>query len=289
MRNRIFSITIEEAKRMIEQHQSENIFVAELQGEQITTLAEYYTAIAKAFKFPDLFDKYRNFDSYLDWITDLTWLTYGQKYDGFALFIYDYEEKFMCNDLPKKVSIIETFSEVVLPWWEEEVIHCTDNGCGTARSFQLYLVKRDMDVKSDFRNRIATIQRIDAEKLTQQYRDEGIFTAELYGEKIPTLNEYYAAISKIFEFPSLFHKYQDFDTYLTYMKDLRWLIDSGKYDGCSLFIYDYEEMFLRKDIIQKERIIRTFSEIVLPWWEKDIAYTKRLPKPFHLYLIRYCQ
>lgn len=289
MRNKIFSITTENAKSIIEILRKKNIYIAELQGEQIPTLSEYYTAVAQAFQFPELFEKYRNFDSYLDWIRDLTWLTYDQKYDGFALFIYDYEEKFMRGDLVKKVSIIETFSECILPWWEEEVIHCTNNGCGIPRLFNLYLVERNMVEDPNLHNRIVTIQQAESKKVIVQHKNEGLFTAELFGENIPTLGAYYAAISKVFKFPSLFHKYQDFETYLIYMKDLRWILKSNNYNGFSLFIYDYAEKFLRNDLVYKEKIIRTFSENILPWWENDIAYTKRLPRPFYLHLIRYCQ
>lgn len=139
MRNKIITITQEEARTLIEKCKDKNIFTAELFGDKICELEDFFRDVSKAFKFPDLFNKYRNMDAYLDWIRDLSWLTYNENYEGFALFIFDYEI-FMRNNYRRKEQIIREFAETVLPYWEEDVIRCTDNGQGTPRPFNLYLI-----------------------------------------------------------------------------------------------------------------------------------------------------
>ncbi len=139
MRNKITTIVQSESKSIIEECKIRNIFVAELFGSKIHGIEDFFRDVSKAFEFPDLFNKYRNMDAYLDWIRDLSWLLYNNKCSGFALIIYDYKI-FMCDDYRRKEQIIRSFAEVVLPYWEEDVIHCTNNGHGTPRPFNLYLV-----------------------------------------------------------------------------------------------------------------------------------------------------
>ncbi len=139
MRNKIYTITKNEAQNIIDDCTNKNIFIAELFGKEIGELEDFFSNISKKFKFPDLFNKYRNMDAYLDWIRDLGWFIHKDNYLGFALFIYDYEA-FMCNDYKRKEQIIRSFADTILPYWEEAVIRCTNNGNGIPRPFNLYLI-----------------------------------------------------------------------------------------------------------------------------------------------------
>ena len=115
---------------------NKSIYVAELNGTDINTAADYLKAIDKAFKFPNLTSaNYKlNFDGYLDWIRDLSWL----KADGYALIINHFAD-FMKNDIKNKKEIIEDFKQIIFPWWDGEVEHCMVGG--KAKPFNVYLLE----------------------------------------------------------------------------------------------------------------------------------------------------
>jgi len=139
MRNKIYTVSKYEICEIIQNSKNNNWYVAEFHGDTIKNADDYFNAIAESFCFPDLFNKYRCMDAYLDWIRDLSWLINGKKYDGFTMIIYNYI-LFMDQDYKRKEQIIRTFADTVLPYWEEEVIFTTNNGNGTPKPFNLYLI-----------------------------------------------------------------------------------------------------------------------------------------------------
>lgn len=106
-------------------------FVAELDGRAIKNRFDYFSAIDKTFQFPT--SSAGNWDSYLDWIRDLTWLPEGD----ITLIIHHYSE-FLKSDLEAKELAMKSLKDIALPFWEEEVIHVVVGG--KPRHFTVYLV-----------------------------------------------------------------------------------------------------------------------------------------------------
>lgn len=72
-------------------------------------------------------------DRFNDWIRDLTWFDY----DTYIFIIYNYDE-FLKNDVSAKQWVISViFEEIVLPWWEKDVVNCMVGG--KTKNVQLYL------------------------------------------------------------------------------------------------------------------------------------------------------
>lgn len=135
--NRIYQITSAEAKKITAEAAAKKIFVAELYGKKIKTRDEFLDAVSKEFRYPELFKKYRNYNAHEDWIRDLSWITYGSDYRGFALIVYDYKDMFG-DDYKEKERFLYSFSVLVLPWWEEDIKTCSAGS--EPKEFNLYLV-----------------------------------------------------------------------------------------------------------------------------------------------------
>ncbi|MDL2302657.1 barstar family protein [Lachnospiraceae bacterium OttesenSCG-928-D06] len=105
-------------------------FYVEIDGKKLLNLSDYLDEISDLFNFPRLA---KNLDGYNDWMTDFTWMSLKK-----IVFIINNYEDFMSKDLLAKNKIIANFSDLILPWWEKEVIdHMVG---GEAKSFMVYLV-----------------------------------------------------------------------------------------------------------------------------------------------------
>ncbi|BBI33836.1 barstar family protein [Cohnella abietis] len=105
--------------------------IAEISGAYIQTWEEYVTEIQSKFIFPTACID--SMDRYLDWIRDLDWL--GK--DGYALIIYDFSE-FLKNAPKLKQEIVADFTDIILPFWQEEVEEVVVGA--KAKAFMVYLV-----------------------------------------------------------------------------------------------------------------------------------------------------
>jgi len=113
-------------------YSDEKTFLVELEGKTIQSWEDYISIIQDKFKFPTkCFD---SVDRYLDLIRDLEWL----KKDRFVLIIRNYS--FFLKQNPKlRNEIISEFTEIILPFWQEEVEEVIIGG--RAKSFLVYLVE----------------------------------------------------------------------------------------------------------------------------------------------------
>jgi len=109
----------------------EKVWVADIDGKGMTKWKDYADAIEKAFKFPTPCDK--SYDVYLDWIRDLVWLDANE----YVLIVRNYKE-FLKNDIELKEEITNDFSEIIIPWWQQEVEKYEVGG--KAKPFMVYLV-----------------------------------------------------------------------------------------------------------------------------------------------------
>ena len=138
MENKIYHITKNELGSIKQQLNSQsNTWIAEIDGNKITTWKDYADEIESVFKFPtSIIEMHVNglsIDGYLDWMRDLGWL----RSSGIAIVINNYRS-FMSGDLQKKEIVLESFEDCVLPWWQSEVEQYQVEG--KAKPFNVYLV-----------------------------------------------------------------------------------------------------------------------------------------------------
>ncbi|MDQ0087498.1 hypothetical protein J2T12_000892 [Paenibacillus anaericanus] len=109
---------------------NDRFLIVELK-EAIQSWEDYISEVQLKFKFPTTC--LDSMDRYLDWIRDLEWLDK----DGYVLIIYRYLD-FLKDDPKLKKEIITDFTDVILPFWQEEVKDVVVNG--KAKPFMVYLV-----------------------------------------------------------------------------------------------------------------------------------------------------
>ena len=132
MKNQIVYVTKHEARRIKKDaEQDREVYFVEVNGAGIKTEEDYVRAMADAFAFPVVLPK-MILGWYNDYINDLMWIEQNE----IVLLIHDYD--LMLTNHPKiKMAILSNFEEVVLPWWEKDVVgHMVG---GVPRKFTVYL------------------------------------------------------------------------------------------------------------------------------------------------------
>ncbi|MBP2000770.1 hypothetical protein J2Z69_001801 [Paenibacillus shirakamiensis] len=109
-----------------------NILVVELNGSEIQSWEDYALAIQQNFRFPTSCTD--SIDRYLDWIRDLSWI----EREKYILVIHQYD-KFLQQNPKLKNDILADFTDIILPFWQEEVESVVVGG--KAKTFMVYLVK----------------------------------------------------------------------------------------------------------------------------------------------------
>lgn len=110
---------------------NDKAYIVEINGTQIQSWEDYISDIQNKFRFPTpCFD---SVDRYLDWMRDLDWL----KKEEYVLIITHYG-LFMRNDSELKKQIVSDFSDIILPFWQDEVKEVVVEG--KTKLFMVYLV-----------------------------------------------------------------------------------------------------------------------------------------------------
>lgn len=121
--NKLSTISTEEEKNLKIKLSKESL-ITEIDGAEINSWADYWSAVSKAFSFPKLPDYMKpDYHSYYDLMTDLSWL----EADNIALFIKNYN-CFLKNNNALKDDIIRDFNDYLLPFWDKEVEITVVNG-----------------------------------------------------------------------------------------------------------------------------------------------------------------
>lgn len=129
MQNKIHYLTAEEYDKITF---DESTRVVVLDGSELQTWDAYAKNISEKFKFP--YSEYElNYYGYVDWMTDLSWIS-ENKY----VVVIKHFSDFMKNDLNEKEDILCSFSDEILPFWEEEVERVVVGGKKT--QFNVYCV-----------------------------------------------------------------------------------------------------------------------------------------------------
>jgi hypothetical protein len=131
LNNRIVEISNDESETIIQEIRSNSkVFVVEIDGNKIASWNDYVSEIQDKFNFPTPCND--SVDRYLDWIRDLQWI----EEDDIAIIINNYDE-FLNKDPKLKNEIISDFNDVILPFWQEEVMEVVVEG--QPKRFMLYL------------------------------------------------------------------------------------------------------------------------------------------------------
>lgn len=132
MNNRIIYIAKEESEEVrFFAKKCKNVFFSEIDGAKIQSGENFVQALSKAFSF---FDKIpmATLEWCNDYLCDLEWITQ----ESIILLISDFDV--MLSNAPKtKENIIKNFEEIILPWWEGDIIgHMVG---GIPKKFLVYL------------------------------------------------------------------------------------------------------------------------------------------------------
>lgn len=132
MNNRINYISKVEAEKIKKDAlKNKAVFFAEIEGNEIKTEEDYVEAMANAFCFPQELPG-KKLDWCNDYICDLMWIK--QKNIIFLIRNYDL---MLIEHLEVKNNVIADFEEIILPWWEGEIIgHMVD---GAPKRFLVYI------------------------------------------------------------------------------------------------------------------------------------------------------
>ena len=115
LQNRFIRLSEGEMKeKLIELKEDKSRFVAEMDGREYPYLRNYFDRISELLDFPLKYNL--GFDSYYDWIADLTWPSMDV-YKKVAIVIYHFSD-FIKEELLNKAELMEQFQENVFPWWE---------------------------------------------------------------------------------------------------------------------------------------------------------------------------
>ncbi len=128
MKNSIQYITKEKANQLIDQPQKgKRNHIGIIDGIEIKTIEDYFACISKLYRFPE---SEVDLDLYNDLMRNLAWFDYT----SYSLFILNYDT-FMCDDLQNKIAVMDSFLNVILPWWDMKAEY--EN---KVRHFDVYLV-----------------------------------------------------------------------------------------------------------------------------------------------------
>lgn len=132
MENRIIYTSNKEITEVRERlKQDDKTYVVEIEGKICLYLSDYLNLISNLFQFPI---KAKGLDGYNDWMRDLSWINKKQ----IVIIIYNFQQ-FLQKDISSKTAILEDFNEIILPWWESEVVDCMVGG--EMRKMLVYLIQ----------------------------------------------------------------------------------------------------------------------------------------------------
>lgn len=117
MNNKILYVTKDDAD-IIKRNaiENENVFFAEIYGDRISTEEDYVKEMSNAFIFPHELPEMK-IGWYNDYICDLSWIEHKE----IVLIIHNFN-CMLVNAMKTKENIMADFKEIILPWWEKEVV-----------------------------------------------------------------------------------------------------------------------------------------------------------------------
>ena len=134
MKNEIINISETQIELIKLKVNPNETFLVELDGNNIQNEKQLFDVMEKEYDLHTLNGTWgRNWAAFDDLMTDLDWIDY----DKHILTIFSFKT-FMSKDLNGKRLFLEYFEDSILPFWEEEVLHCVVDG--KTKEFTVYLI-----------------------------------------------------------------------------------------------------------------------------------------------------
>ena len=127
--------------------------------------------------------------------------------------------------------------------------------------------------------------------------DKGLLV-ELQGKELETWQQYAVEIGRKLSFPAMYQESEKehvFEAYDDWITDLSWFEGVEEF---AIIIYDYRLFLWREKgnvrqgtygsyILDKNLVVRSFVDSVLPWWDGDVEKycVGGKAKPFNVYLV----
>ena len=97
---------------------------------------------------------------------------------------------------------------------------------------------------------------------------------------IKSMDDYLSEVWKVFHFPQTGHV--NYYAYLDWIRDLDWL-------GTDAYVFAIRDFktFMEKSLKEKELILKSLENTVIPWWDSEIEkfQVAGMAKPFKVYLV----
>jgi hypothetical protein len=130
-------------------------------------------------------------------------------------------------------------------------------------------------------NGIARISALQYATILDNAKKSRAFIAEINGKNIKNMDDYLSAVWKAFRFPQTGHV--NYYAYLDWIRDLDWL-------AADSFIFTIRNIdsFMTQSPKEKELVIGSIENTVIPWWESKIEQFQvgGKAKPFNVYFIK---
>jgi hypothetical protein len=130
-------------------------------------------------------------------------------------------------------------------------------------------------------NGIARITTLQYATILDNAKKSRAFIAEINGKNIKNMDDYLSAVWKAFRFPQTGHV--NYYAYLDWIRDLDWL-------AADSFIFTIRNIdsFMTQSPKEKELVIGSIENTVIPWWESKIEQFQvgGKAKPFNVYFIK---
>lgn len=134
MKNQIINISGNEYDKIQEETDLSLAFLVEIDGSQIKTIDKLFETMEKAYNLHTLNGTWgRNWAAFDDLMTDLDWIPYNKHILAIKLYT-----ELLSGYPEEKNRFIHYLKDSILPFWEEEVLHCVVEG--KTKGFTVYLV-----------------------------------------------------------------------------------------------------------------------------------------------------
>jgi len=134
VKNQIINITENEYDNIKEKTDLSSVFLVEIDGSQIKTVYELFEAMEKAYYLHTSNGTWgKNWAAFDDLMTDLDWIPYNKH-----ILVVKYYDKLLSGYPVEKNRFIHYLKDSILPFWEEDVLHCVVEG--ETKDFTVYLI-----------------------------------------------------------------------------------------------------------------------------------------------------
>lgn len=144
MKNKIYYVSKAQAEKIrLSCMSNDNIFLAEIDGARISTEKEYVCAVWQAICCPLDIEGYEKKGWLQDDLERLHWIPQPD----IALIMHNFN-LMLREDKKLKTYILEDFYEIILPWWDGDVVEHMVGG--VPRKFNVYLEVPDSEAGKEY-------------------------------------------------------------------------------------------------------------------------------------------